>query len=126
MIPTLASLTSGDTTAPSRALFMSTALAYRAGVPLVFGTDGGVLPHGQNAAEFLALSRAGVSAVDAIRMATINAAKAFALGDSVGSLAPGKVADIVAVEGDPVADLSALQRVRFVMLRGKTVVPVRQ
>ena len=125
MIPTLASLTSGDTSPPSRALFTSTGLAYRSGVPLVFGTDGGVLPHGQNAAEFLALSKAGVSAVDAIRMATINAAKAFALADSVGSLAPGKVADLVAVEGDPLADLSALQRVRFVMLRGRTVVPVR-
>jgi imidazolonepropionase-like amidohydrolase len=58
-------------------------------------------------------------------MATINAANAFALADSLGSLAPGKVADLVAVEGDPLADLSALQRVRFVMLRGKTVVPVR-
>ena len=124
MIPTLASLTAGaDTAAASRALVASTRLAYRAGVPLVFGTDGGVLPHGQNAAEFIALANAGVAPIDAIRMATINAARAFSLSDSLGTLAVGKIADVIAVEGDPLTDLSALGRVRFVMLRGKTIVP---
>jgi len=122
MIPTLASLTAGsDSTAASRALFTSTSLAYRAGVPLVFGTDGGVLSHGQNAAEFMALARAGISPLEAIRAATVNAARAFALSDSVGTLAPGKLADLIAVEGDPLIDLSALQRVRFVMQRGRGV-----
>jgi imidazolonepropionase-like amidohydrolase len=121
MIPTLTSLTAGDSSAGSRALAASVHLAYRTGVPLVFGTDGGVLPHGQNAQEFVTLTRAGVSALDAIRSATINAAKALRLADSVGTIAPGKSADIIAVEGDPLVDITALQRVRFVMLRGKPI-----
>ena len=121
VIPTLASLTGGDSSDASRALIAATGLAYRSGVTLVFGTDGGVLPHGRNAEEFVALANAGIPALDAIRAATINAAKAFGLADSLGAIAPGKVADIIAVEGDPLADVAALGQVRFVMLRGKVV-----
>lgn len=124
LIPTLASLTAGDTSAVSRGLFSSVGLAQRLGVRLVFGTDGGVLPHGQNAQEFLALRQAGVSALEQLRAATINAAGAFGL-DSIGRIATGMAADIVAVEGDPLVDVGAFQRVKFVMSRGRIILSPR-
>jgi imidazolonepropionase-like amidohydrolase len=122
MIPTLTSLAGSDSSPASRALTDATRLAHRAGVTLVFGTDGGVLPHGQNAREFETLVRAGIPALDAIQSATVVAARALGLTD-VGTLAPGLIADMIAVEGDPIADVSALQRVRFVMSRGR-IVPI--
>jgi imidazolonepropionase-like amidohydrolase len=121
MIPTLASLTAGDTSAVGRGLFASTGIANNAGVTLVFGTDGGVLAHGKNADEFAALLMAGLSPIEAIRAATVNAARALGIADSVGRLGTGMSADIVAVDGDPLADVSALKRVRFVMSRGRVV-----
>ena len=119
MISTLTTL-AGDSSPGSLALVAATALAHRRGVPIVFGTDGGVLPHGQNAAEFAALMRAGLSPLDAIRSATITAARALGL-DSLGVIAPGKVADLVAVPGNPLEDLAALQRPAFVISRGRVV-----
>jgi imidazolonepropionase-like amidohydrolase len=121
VIPTLASLTDGDTSAVGRGLVSAIGHAYRAGVPLVFGTDGGVLPHGQNAREFAALTGAGLSPLDAIRTATVNAARAFQLADSLGAISKGSVADIVAVNGDPLNDITALNRVTFVMQRGRII-----
>jgi imidazolonepropionase-like amidohydrolase len=121
VIPTLASLTTGDTSAAARELVAATTIAYRAGVPILLGTDGGVLPHGQNALEFAALAEAGVSALDAIRAATARAAATLRLADSVGAIRPGMLADIIAVEGDPLVDLAAMTRVRFVMIRGREV-----
>ncbi|HET8712809.1 MAG TPA: amidohydrolase family protein [Gemmatimonadales bacterium] len=118
LIPTLASLTAGDTSAVSRGLIEGTGLAQRVGVRLVFGTDGGVLPHGQNAQEFVALAAAGVPALEQLRAATSNAAQALGL-DSLGRIAPGLRADIIAVLGDPLTDVQAYQRVRFVMSRGR-------
>ena len=122
LVPTLASLTAGDTSAASRGLIEAVRLAHRTGVRLVFGTDGGVLPHGQNAQEFLSLRQAGVPALDQLRAATTNAAQALGLADSLGRIGPGMVADIIALEGDPLADVGAYQRVKFVMSRGRVVV----
>ena len=121
MISTLASLVGDDTSPGSQALVDAVRRAHNAGVQLVFGTDGGVLPHGRNAEEFVALARAGVSALDMLRAATVNAAAALGIADSVGALATGKVADLIAVEGDPLNDPTAFQRVRFVMVRGRVV-----
>ena len=123
MITTLASLTQGDTSAAARALVKSIGIAARAGVSLVVGTDGGVLPHGQNAQEFLALASAGVPAGDAIRAATVNAARALGIQDSVGLIKRGMSADLIAVEGDPLANLAAFGKVSWVMLQGKVRKP---
>jgi imidazolonepropionase-like amidohydrolase len=130
LIPTLASLTGGvgagaDTSAASRELSQAVALARRAGVRLVFGTDGGVLPHGQNAQELVALYRAGIPLLDLLRSATINAARAFGISDSLGQVATGMAADIVALDGDPLEDVAAYQRVKFVMSRGTVVLGTR-
>ena len=121
MIPTLASLTAGDTSAASRRLARSVELAHQQGVRLVFGTDGGVLPHGQNAREFVAMYEAGVPLAELLRAATTNAARAFGL-DSLGQIAQGMVADLVALETDPREDVTAYRKVKFVMSRGQVVV----
>ncbi|HJU75893.1 MAG TPA: amidohydrolase family protein [Gemmatimonadaceae bacterium] len=123
LIPTLASLAGADTSPPSRTLIGAVALAHRVGISIVFGTDGGVLPHGRNAEEFSALARAGLAPLDAIRAATINAARAFGLADSVGTLARGMSADLIAVPADPLIDVTVLKTPRFVMGRGRVVVP---
>ena len=118
LITTLASLTSGDTSAVGRGLVRSVGVASKANVMLVMGTDGGVLPHGRNAEELVALTRAGLTPGDAIRAATINAAKALGIQDSVGRIVKGMSADLIAVDGDPLRDVSVLTGVKHVMLRG--------
>jgi imidazolonepropionase-like amidohydrolase len=125
MIPTLASLTTGDTSAAARDLVDAVRRAHRAGVTLVYGTDGGVLPHGQNAREATALLAAGVPAAEILRAATVNAARALGIADSVGAIRAGMVADLVAVAGDPLADVATLQRPLFVMARGRVVLGER-
>jgi imidazolonepropionase-like amidohydrolase len=122
MIPTLASLLPATPGPAAAALGESVRLAYRSGVPLVFGTDGGVLPHGRNAQEFAALVEAGLTPLDAIRTATLNAARALRSSESFGSIAVGRSADIVGVAGDPLRDVGALARPTFVMHRGRVVV----
>jgi len=99
---------------------------YRAGVPIAFGTDMGVGPHGENAREFALMVEAGMSAADAIKAATVTAAALLDISDTVGSIAPGKSADIIAVAGDPLADVTELERVRFVMARGAVAVGPEQ
>ena len=121
LIPTLTSLTSGDSSAAARALVAAVATAHRRGVRIVFGTDAGVLPHGSNAAEFTTLVSAGLEPIDAIRAATINAAAALRLADSIGSIRTGMVADLVAFDRDALQDVAALQKPRFVMARGRIV-----
>ena len=92
--------------------------SYSAGVRIAFGTDMGVGPHGKNARELGYMVEAGMTAADAIKAATLNAAELLDIGETTGSIAPGKSADIIAVDGDPLADISQLERVRFVMARG--------
>ncbi len=121
LIPTLASLAGGDSSAAARALVAAVALAHRLQVPIVFGTDGGVLPHGSNAREFAALREAGLRPIDALRAATINAASALGLADSLGAVRAGMLADLVAIDGDVLADLETLKQPRFVMARGRVV-----
>ena len=125
MVPTLASLAGVKAGPAPQALRGAIATAHRAGVRLVFGTDGGVLPHGQNAKEFTALVDAGMPVIDAIRSATIGAARAFALDDHIGAIAAGQNADIIAVDGDPLRDVQALSRVVFVMQKGRINVSPR-
>lgn len=88
------------------------------GVKIAFGTDAGVYPHGRNAGEFRLLVRAGMKPADALRSATVHAADLLGLAEQVGSLTSGRLADIVAVPGDPLADITATERVLFVMKEG--------
>lgn len=92
--------------------------AYKAGVKIAFGTDTGVSPHGINAREFEYMVDAGMPPMEAIRSATVHAADLLKVQDTLGSLAPGKFADIIAVKGDPLADIKVLQDVVFVMKDG--------
>ena len=94
------------------------ARSYRAGVRITFGTDMGVGPHGQNAREFALMVEAGMTGADAIKAATANAAELLDIAEIAGSLTPGKSADIIAVDGDPLSDITELERVTFVMARG--------
>ncbi|HEY5711168.1 MAG TPA: amidohydrolase family protein, partial [Allosphingosinicella sp.] len=94
-------------------------LAHAAGVPVVFGTDAAVYDHGRNAGEFVELvERAGLTPAQAIASATTGAARLLGLQDEIGRIAPGMSADLIAVDGDPLADVRVLQQVRFVMVRG--------
>ena len=94
------------------------AKAWRAGVKIAFGTDTGVSPHGENAREFVYMVEAGMPAMTAIRSATSVAAEFLGIADRLGTIEAGKLADLIAVEGDPVEDISRLQAVRFVMKEG--------
>lgn len=93
-------------------------MAYRAGVRMAFGTDAAISPHGTNAQEFALLIEAGVSPMDALVMATVNAAELLGIADEVGSIEPGKAADVIAVSGDPLSDVTVLEEVAFVMKGG--------
>ena len=92
--------------------------AYRAGVKIAFGTDAAVYPHGQNAKEFEYMVQAGIPPLYAIQAATTHAAQLLHHDKELGSIAVGKYADVVAVQGDPLADISLLKDVRFVMKAG--------
>jgi imidazolonepropionase-like amidohydrolase len=96
--------------------------ARAAGVPVVFGTDSAVYEHGRNAEEFaLLVQHAGMTPSEAIASATTAAAKLLGLENEVGRIAPGYSADIIAVSGDPLRDVRALEKVDFVMVRGRTI-----
>ncbi|MEM1125074.1 MAG: amidohydrolase family protein [Bacteroidota bacterium] len=93
--------------------------AYRAGVPIAFGTDAGVFRHGRNAKEFEYMVEAGMPAAEALRAATYHAANLLGQLDQLGTLEGGKLADIVALSGDPLADITVIQTgVDFVMKAG--------
>jgi imidazolonepropionase-like amidohydrolase len=91
------------------------ARAAKAGVKLAYGTDAGVYPHGWNAKQFAYMIRAGLTPMEAIKTATVNAADLLGWSDRVGAVAPGLYADLIAVAGDPLKDISELERVSFVM-----------
>ena len=94
------------------------AKAYRAGVKIAFGTDAGVYKHGMNWLEFTYMIEAGMKPMDAIKAATFNAADLLGMKDQLGSIEAGKLADIVAVDGDPLKDSKVFGKCIFVMKEG--------
>lgn len=96
--------------------------AYRRGVKIAFGTDSGVSRHGDNAREFNLMVAAGMTPADALRSATWNAADLLDMQDELGSVSAGRRADIIAVAGNPLEDISEMRRVRFVMKDGEVIV----
>ena len=92
--------------------------AYPAGVKIAFGTDAGVSKHGRNADEFELMVKHGMPPAAAIEAATVNAADLLGLSAEVGTLEPGKAADVIAVNGDPLVDITVLKQVGFVMKGG--------
>tara|TARA_B100000678_G_scaffold135260_1_gene113009 strand:+ start:392 stop:1663 length:1272 start_codon:yes stop_codon:yes gene_type:complete len=93
--------------------------AYRWGVPIAFGTDAGVFEHGRNAGEFALMVGQGMSNRDALATATTNAAKVLHMENEIGRIAPGYSADMIAVGGNPLEDVSVLENVDWVMVRGR-------
>lgn len=96
-------------------------VALDAGVLIAYGTDIGVFEHGQVAADFRYLVSYGMTPLRAIQSATLVAADLLRLGSEIGTLEPGRSADLIAVDGDPLKDITTLERVRFVMKNGKVV-----
>tara|TARA_B100000678_G_scaffold262822_1_gene245250 strand:+ start:16706 stop:16990 length:285 start_codon:yes stop_codon:yes gene_type:complete len=88
-------------------------------VKMIFGTDAGVFPHGQNARQLSRMVRFGMTEAEALQATTVNAADALGKSDTIGKIAPGYFADIIAVEGNPLEDISVLEDVGFVMKEGK-------
>ena len=95
--------------------------AVQAGVKIAFGTDAAIFPHGWNARQFAKMVEWGMTSMQAIQAATVNAADLLGWTDRVGSLEPGRFADIVAVRGDPLKDIKVLENVDFVMKGGVVV-----
>lgn len=95
--------------------------AYKAGVKIAYGTDTSISPHGENAREFALMVGAGISPMVAIQSATSVAAELLGAADDVGSIQAGRYADLVATKGDPLEDITELERVIFVMKSGKVV-----
>ena len=95
--------------------------AVKMGVKISFGTDAGVFPHGQNAKEFALMTGLGMAPIDALRSATGNDAELLGIAQKTGTLEKGKLADIVAMPGDPTTDITATERVSFVMKEGKII-----
>lgn len=95
--------------------------AVKLGVKISFGTDAAVFPHGQNAKEFKLMVDLGMTPIDALKSATANDAELLGIAQKVGTLEKGKLADIVAMPGDPASDITATERVFFVMKEGKIV-----
>ena len=94
------------------------AKAYKAGVPIAFGTDAGVYAHGKNWMEFVYMNEAGMPVLEAIQCATVKAADLIGISDLVGTIETNKLADIVAVDGDPTKDIKAMGKMVFVMKDG--------
>ncbi|HKS81611.1 MAG TPA: amidohydrolase family protein [Candidatus Acidoferrales bacterium] len=112
---------SGGTVSRASVHEVSFRKALAAGVKIAFGTDAGPFPHGTQAKEFEYLTKFGMSPLAAIQTATINAADLMGWSDRVGAIEPGKFADVIAVEGNPLDDITQLERVKFVMKGGQIV-----
>ena len=97
------------------------ARAFAAGVKVGFGTDAAVYPHGMNAQEFAVYVKLGMTPLAAIQTATVNDADLLGWSDRIGTIEAGKFADLIAVDGDPLADVTTLERVKFVMKGGEVV-----
>ena len=95
--------------------------ALKLGVRISFGTDAAVFPHGQNAKEFKLMVDLGMTPVDALKSATANDAELLGIGQKVGTLEKGKLADVIAMPGDPTSDITVTERVLFVMKEGKII-----
>ncbi len=95
--------------------------ALKIGVKISFGTDAAVFPHGQNAKEFKLMTDLGMSPIDALKSATANDAELLGVSQKLGTLEKGKLADIIAMPGDPTQDITATERVSFVMKEGKII-----
>src|SRR5436190_13518941 len=95
--------------------------AVKMGIKISFGTDAAVFPHGQNAKEFKLMVDLGMQPIDALKAATGNAADLFGIAQKTGTLEKGKLADVIAMPGDPTADITATERVSFVMKEGKII-----
>jgi imidazolonepropionase-like amidohydrolase len=95
--------------------------AVAAGLPVAFGTDAGVIPHGDNAREFESLASIGFDAAAALRTATVAAAQAVGMPKDIGLITPGRLGDVIGVDGNPLEDVRTLQHVSFVMKEGKVV-----
>ncbi len=93
--------------------------AYLAGARMAFGTDGGVYPHGDNAKQFSTMVEFGMKPIEAIRASTTQAAELIGISAKAGAVEPGHWADVIATDSNPLEDVSALQRVKFVMKDGK-------
>lgn len=93
--------------------------AWRGGVRMAFGTDGGVYPHGDNWKQFPYMVEFGMKPIEAIRAATVEAAELVGLAGKAGTLVTGALADVIALDGDPLTDVRILERVRFVMKDGR-------
>ena len=94
------------------------ALAYKRGVKMAFGTDAGVFPHGENAREFGYMMEAGMPAMETIQTATMTSATILGVADKLGSIEPGKLADLVAVDEDPLKNIKTMLKCTFVMKDG--------
>jgi imidazolonepropionase-like amidohydrolase len=97
------------------------AKAIAEGVQVAFGTDAGVYPHGLNAHEFAAYVKLGMTPLQAIRSATVDAAQLLGIEDRVGTIEAGKFADLIAVSADPLEDVKQLEQVQWVMKAGVVV-----
>jgi imidazolonepropionase-like amidohydrolase len=106
--------------------------AVKAGAKIAYGTDSGVYPHGWNGKQMVHMVRWGMTPMQAVQSATVNAADLLGLNGKVGQLSPGAFADLIAVKGDPLADQSLFEKVDFVMKGGEifkkrlTADPVKQ
>jgi len=117
----------GDWTSPNDKSFLESmrqavAIAKELGVKIANGSDpASIERHGRNAEELEAMTRRGLTTLEAIRAATTSAADLIGWSDELGAVEVGKFADLIAVQGDPIADITVLQRVRFVMNGGRII-----